>query len=124
MRVSGTIKNVSLNGIPFSVPGDIDATINYTKEESEGIPSTGKTMHKITLRVPTIESLILLVEPREWDTLRTLSAELTSFPMSVTLADGSVLTGTGRINFENVTTAENRATITLIPDDNWVPFVA
>ena len=84
-------------------------------------------MFKMTIRTPTAEGIPIVAEPTEQEDLRTLAARLESFPMSVTLADGSVYRSTGRVNFENVETEENRASMMLIPDrsiDAWELFSA
>ena len=124
---SGTIRKLMLNGIPFRVPGDINVTLNLSPFETEGVPSSGQTMFKMTIRNPMAEGVVLLADPSEQDLLRGFADSLDSFPMSMTLADGSVYRTVGRINFENVETEENRAAIQLIPDRSlgaWELFVA
>jgi hypothetical protein len=126
-RTSGTLRGLTLDGLTFDVKADADITINLSPFETEGIPSSGRSMMKMTVRNPSIEGIPLEADPVEADTLRELAERLDDFPMSIELADGSILRGTGRINFENYTTAEAIATIQLHPDraiNAWEVFAA
>lgn len=126
-RTSGTIRKVILDGLPFSPAADVNATLNTSPFETEGVPSSGATMFKMTMRSPNVEGIPILADPVEQDILRQFSERLTSFPMSITLADNSVYRTVGRINFESVETEENRANIMLIPDRSigaWELFAA
>jgi len=115
-RTSGTLRKVTLDGVPYLVPGDINVTLNLSPFETEGQPSSGETMYKMTIRIPTAEGVTLSANPVEQDQLRALSERLSSFPLSLTLADNSVYISKGRINFENVETESNVASIVIIPD--------
>lgn len=126
-RTSGTPRKIILDGLPFVVAGDTNITLNISPFETEGVPSSGNTMFKMTRRSPNAESIPVLAEPAEQDILRQFSERISSFPMSITLADNSVYRTVGRINFENVETEENRANIMLIPDKSvgaWELFAA
>lgn len=123
---SGTLQGVTLDGLSLDVKEEADITINHSPFVTEGVPSSGRTMFKMTIRNPNIEGVPLLTSPDEADRLKELAKSLQSFPMAMTLADGSVLRGTGRINYENWTTADNISTIQLIPNraiNGWTTFV-
>ena len=127
MGTSGTIRKVTLDGLPLFPAADVNVTLNLSPFEIEGIPSSGATMYKMTIRSPNAESIPILAEPVVQDIIRELSERLTSFPMTLTLADNSVYRTVGRINFENVETEENRANIMLIPNRSigaWELFAA
>ena len=113
---SGTLRKLTLDGLTFDVKGDADITINLSPFETEAIPSSGRSMMKMTVRNPSIEGIPLECNPAEADTLREIAERLENFPVAMELADTSVLRGTARINFENWTTAENICTIQLHPD--------
>ncbi len=119
MGTSGSPRKLTLDGVTFGVAGDADITINLSKYTTEGIASSGAPMYKKTKRVPTIDTIAVLADSQEQQVLRELAERITTFPMSLTLADNSVYRNTGQINFENVTTADNRATIQLIPENDW-----
>jgi hypothetical protein len=114
--ISGTIRKVTLTGVTYRIPADVNLTFNLSPYETEGIASTGKTMFKKVLRMPTIENLILLTNPLEAEALKDLAVGIDSFTQAIEMADGSVYRGNGQINYENWETEENRSTLTLIPD--------
>ena len=68
--ISGTVRKVTLNGVTYRIPNDVNMTINLSPYETEGIPSTGKTMFKKVLRMPTIENCILITNPVEAERLK------------------------------------------------------
>lgn len=126
-RTSGTLRKLLLNGISYDVPADINVTIHLSPFETEGIPSSGRTMFKMTIKTPLAEGVVLLADPAEQVNLRAFAALLSDSPMSMTFADGTVARGVGRINLENVETEENRVAIQLIPNTAlgaWDYFVA
>jgi hypothetical protein len=123
--ISGTIRKVTLNGVTYRVPMDVNLTFNRSAYETEGIPSTGNTMMKKILRMPTVEGCVLLTNPEEAERLNSLAESIDNFTMSFELADGSIYRGNGQINYENWETEENRSTVTLIPDkalNAWTLF--
>ena len=124
---SGTIRKLVLNGVSYDVPADINITINLSSFEIEGIPTSGRTMHKMTRRVPTMEGVVLITNPSEADTLKNLAEGLADITMSVELAGGDTYKATGKINYENFETEENRSSLTLIPGKTknaWTLFKA
>lgn len=126
-NTSGTLRKLTLDGLPFSVPGDINITVNFSPYETEGVPTTGDTMFKMTLRVPTAEGITVIANAADEQRLAALAERLENFPISMTLASGATYKSTGRINYENYETEECRATIVVIPSKSvnaWTRFVA
>lgn len=124
-NTAGTIKKLTIGGVTYDVAFDVNATINYSRYETEGITSTGKTMYKVTIRSQDIEGLPILATPQKAANLKRVAETLADTSMSLTLADGSTLKGTGRINYENWETEENRHPVKLIPNrskDAWTLF--
>lgn len=123
----GTIRKVVIDGVTYDVPADINITFNRSSFETEGTPSSGKTMIKKKRRVPTIENLVLLTTPEEMETLNGIAEGLPDVPFSVELADGSVYKSAGQLNYENYESEEGKSTFTFIPaktKDAWTPFLA
>ncbi len=114
--VSGTPRNIVIDGLSYAVPGDANITLNLSPFETEGIPSSGKTMMKMTVRSPNAEGIPILANPIEQETLRNTAQRLDNYPLSIELADGSQWKTTGKINFDTHETEENRASIMMIPD--------
>ena len=124
---SGSIRKLVLNGVSYDVPGSANLKFNLSSFEIEGIPTSGKTMFKMTRRVPSIEGVEINATPAEAENLRALSESLADITISIELADGSVYKGTGKINFESFETEENKCTLMLIPaktKNAWTPFPA
>lgn len=124
--VVGTPQEIMLDGTSFDVKADADITINPVPSENEGIPTSGRTFKKVTRKSADAESIPFEIEAVEIDILVELHERVDPFPISLTMADGSSHKTTGWINFENYTTAEGTAPITVIPDssvDPWERFV-
>ena len=124
---SGTPRKLALDGVSYDVAADVNITLNLSPFETEGVPTSGRTMIKRTVRTQTAESIVIVATPTEQDQLRVLAERLDAFPAAITMADGAVWRTTGNINFESVESEENRATIVIIPDrspDGWALFAA
>ncbi len=115
-EASGSLRGVVLDGLTYRVPADINISLNLSEYENENMATSGLSVQKKTLRSPDAEGVVLIANPIEQETLRDLAARLEASPMSALMADGSVWRTTGNINFENVESQENRATIKIMPD--------
>ncbi len=127
MANSGTVRKVVINGVTYDTPADINITFNRSSFEKEGVPTSGKTMVKMTRKVPIMESVPLIVTPAELEELNSVADSLADATVSVELADGSVYKTSAQINLDNYETEESKATITIIPaktKDAWTPFLA
>jgi len=126
-RNSGTIEKFTLNGVTYDVPADINITFNRSSFEIEGVATSGRTMFKMTRRVPTMEGIVLITDASEAEALKDVAESLADATIAVTLVDGTVYRTTGKINYESWETEENRSTITVIPANTknaWTPFIA
>jgi hypothetical protein len=112
---TGTVNKIVINGVSYDVPADINITFNRSGFTIEGIPTSGKTVMKYTRRVPSMEGVILMTSPGEAEELNSVSENLADITIAVELADGSTYRTTGRINYENLETEENKSAITIIP---------
>lgn len=120
---AGSLRGVKLNGIPFDVMADANAKQN-PKKEKEGIATSGRTLIKVTKKVPTKEAIDLACNPSEFEVLEDLN-ESNRFSMSAIYADGSVYRATGTINLEGGHESEtNKATIVMIPVGKWELFAS
>jgi|ADurb_Total_1013_FD_contig_41_665620_length_784_multi_4_in_0_out_0_2 hypothetical protein len=127
MPNSGTVRKVVINGATYDVPADINITFNRSSFTTEGVATSGRTMYKMTRRVPTMESVVLMTDPSEAEALRAVAESLADATIAVELADGSTYRTSGKINYENWETEENRSAIVIIPSkvkDAWTPFIA
>ena len=124
---SGTPRKLTLDGVSYDVAADTNITLNLSPFETEGVPTSGRTMMKRTARTPTAESIPIVASETEQDQIRVLAERLDTFPCTITMASGAVWRTTGNINFEAVESEENRAGIVIIPDrakGAWSLFAA
>ncbi len=123
-RVAGTLRKVTLDGITFGVPGDVNVTETGSGILNESVPSSGSNMRKVTKRSQVREGVVLLVDGAERELLQELDERLDDFPMSYETAAGDVYRAVGWIAFESRETEEGRAAIQLHPRNGWDAFVA
>ena len=122
---SGTLRKVVINGVTYDVPGDANITFNLSSFEVEGMPTSGKTMMKMTRRVPTMDSVPLSTSPEEADELLKVAESISDATIAVEFADGTTYRTSGKISYENFETESNKSTIKIIPaktKDAWTPF--
>lgn len=124
MSVVGTPKKVTLDGTVFDVKAD--ANFNQIKGDStnEEVVTSGRTIQKKTKRSQKIESVNLQADDEEAAILKDLSQRTFSYPMSYTLASGSIYRAVGFINFEGHDTETGQAVIQMIPESSsgWALF--
>ncbi len=120
----GTPRKVTLDGITFDVMADTNISEMGSRFENEAVPTSGRTMKKMTRRSQGAESITLACNGEERTLLREFDERTESFPMSYELASGDVYRTTGFIAFENRETEEHRATIQMHPAgvDGWEEF--
>lgn len=126
MGSSGTLNAVNINGASYAVPNDINVTILHSDFELEDIATSGDTMFKYTRRSQKIEGVTLMEGAAKAETLRSVANKKADVTMSLELVDGTVLRATGRINYQNWETEENRHTVDLMPNKSknaWTVFL-
>jgi hypothetical protein len=125
--IAGTLRKLQLDGTPFNLPADIDVA-EAVGQETEGQAHTGGTMYIVKLKVAMREGFVISCNDDDWEVVQALAARAKNaeppFPCSYTNAAGSSYTADCHLNIEQRQTAENKATIALIPDGDWSPFVA
>lgn len=124
--IVGTPRKVTLDGITFDVMADANFSEMGSGNEKEGVPTSGRTLQKITKRSKTVESVTLACNGDERSVLEELDSRLVNFPMSYENAAGDVYRSVGFIWFENRETENNSATIQMHPaeDNKWEAFIA
>lgn len=124
MSVSGSIRKVTVDGIPYNAAADANAAKTPTFEV-EGVPHSGGNNIKYTKMSGQVESLTLIAAPTEYETLEGSRDGLAAIPLSYELADGSVWRTQGFINLANYESEENRVDLTMIPETGlWDLFAA
>lgn len=121
---AGSVRKVTLDGITFDVPGDVNISEVGSGFLNESIPTSGRTIRKMTKRAQTREGLVVIANGAERELLQELAERLNDFPISYETPGGDVYRTTGWIEFENRETEELRAAIQLHSRNGWDAFVA
>jgi len=121
-NVVGTPRNLMIEGITYRFAADVNISQMLSIYENVMLPSSGDAMLQKTKRTPNFESVTLLTNPEEADQIKRFADSTDLLNMSVTLADGSTYSARGQINFENRETDTGRATIVIMPENDWVLF--
>lgn len=122
--IAGTIRKLLIDGLPFDTMADADITEVGSQYLNESLPTSGRNMRKMTKRPQTREGFVIACNPAEQVILKNLADSRSIIPLSYTRADGSQFRAPGWIEFESLTTMENRATVKLHEQTDWQVFVA
>ena len=71
--VSGTMKKLTLAGITYDVLSDSNFNEAVSKYKNESMPSSGRTMRKMTRQAPIVKSVTILANQIERDRLKALA---------------------------------------------------
>jgi len=120
----GTPRKVTIDGITFDVKADTNLSEMGSKFENEPVPTSGRTMKKMTRRSQAVESITVACNGEERTLLRQFDERTENFSMSYELASGDVYRTVGFIVFENRETEEATATIQMHPAEanEWEEF--
>lgn len=122
MSVSGSIRKVLLDGLSLNAAADANPARLPTREK-EPIVHSGGVAQKVTTMAGSVESLKLIVDDIDYETLQGLSEQTVNFPMSYEKADGTALRATGFISLDNYEAEENSVEITMTPETGkWEVF--
>jgi hypothetical protein len=121
---TGTLRGIMIDGVSYDVMSDCNISFSPTNYEVSGIATTGKTLFQMKKRIQEVESVDLGVDPEEIGSLKSKAESLADLTMAFTLADGSVFRGTGRIHFDKYESETGKATLKLIPNGEFTPFLS
>lgn len=115
--IIGTPKKVTFDGTPFDVMADANFTLNLSKFDVEGVPTSGRTLKKMVARVQGAESVTIATNEAEDDLLKELSDRTDKYPVSFQLASGAIYRATGFIKYENRETENGSTTVQILSSD-------
>lgn len=121
-RTVGTPRSLSLEGISYSLAADVNLSENPSQYANERIPTSGKSMRKMTKRVPSVESCVLIVTPREKDAIGSLADNPDDIKMNYVYANNQTSRATGSIDIDSYETEDGRLTLRLDPEENWTLY--
>lgn len=122
--IAGTIRKVTIEGITFRVPADVNATFILTNYETTMDPTSGRGMKRMVKRTPAIEGLVLVVNGDERESLRSFATDTSkeALKFSVELIGGDTYKSEGGLEIENFETESNRMPCQLLPNEDWTKF--
>lgn len=121
--ISGSLRKLTLAGIPFNVISDSNIT-EMSEFKNESISTSGVNIRKIIKQSSVREGVAISCNASERELLEKLSKSTKDIAINYETADGSVYRTTGWIEFESRETEDNKATLKLHPRRSWTPFIA
>ena len=122
--VAGTIRSVTIGGLPFNVAADANLSVILTGWENSRIPHSGGSMRKMIKRVRRVEGIVLVIGGTDRDNLARFAESSVDITLAFEDAAGNNYHAVGSIEFETWETEENRCTVALDPENEWTFFAA
>lgn len=122
--VSGTVKSVTLGGIPFNVRADANLNTMLTKFENSRTPHSGGSMRKMVKRILTVEGVTLVLNGTDRENLRNLAESTEDITLAYEDAGGNNYHAVGSIEVEGWESEDNNVNCILQAADEWTPFLA
>lgn len=110
---AGSLRKVTIDGIPYNVAADANVALN-ARLEKESIPHSGGNMTKRTLAAAMAEAVKLIVTPSEYNVLEGQAEADGDIPMSYEMADGSSFKSQGEINLGPYQTDDSSCEVTFL----------
>lgn len=114
-RVAGSIRKLTIEGIPFDVAADGNLSDMMNEFENSAIPTSGIAMPKKVKRVAMIEGVVLITDGGSKDVLVSYADGLAELKFSIEYASGDIKKAQGIFNIESDESEENRTTIAIHP---------
>jgi len=122
--IAGSNGRLELDGIAFDIAADSNFSVTPTEYENDLVATSGKPMIKKMRRTANVESVVVIANGEDREKLKAFNDQKDPFGIAWTNAAGDVYRTTGTIHFETYETEESRCTITLLPREEWAPFIA
>jgi TRAP-type uncharacterized transport system substrate-binding protein len=122
--VSGSLRSVTLAGLPYAVSAEAGATAILTGWENSRIAHSGGSMRKMIKRVRTVSGVVLILGGSDRSNLTALADSSEDITLAFEDASGNSYKATGSIEFENWETEDNKCTLTMQAEDEWTPVLA
>jgi hypothetical protein len=124
-NVSGSIRKVTLDGITYQAKSSANFKETVSEFTNEAVATSGDNLRKMTKRPNMVDSVELIVNGAERDTIKVLADGQDDIPMSYETAAGDVYRAVGWIELESRETEENTVSVKMYPRDNtWESFLS
>jgi hypothetical protein len=122
--VAGTVRSVTIGGLPFAVAADANFSVTLTGWENSRIPHSGGSMRKMIKRIRRVEGIVLVLGGTDRDNLTRFAESSDDITLAFEDAAGNNYHASGSIEFEAWETEENRCNLMLDAADEWTFFAA
>ena len=119
---SGSIVQVSVNGVPYDAMADSDFDPVPSTIKTEGVATSGRNMMKRTYQVQEVKSVDIAANGQERQNLQAIAEGTTDVTLSYTTMAGDSWKASGRINFDSWKNQDQKGTLTMIPRTKWQFF--
>lgn len=120
----GSIRSLTVEGIPFRVTADANFTEIFTKFENSMVATSGKAMRKMMIRVMSVEGITLSTNGAERAYLKQFAETTKDLKLTYTNAAGDTINLLGAIEVENNETEENKTSVKFFPVEEPVITLA
>ncbi len=124
MALTGTIRKLQIDGVPYLVAADADFSETLTQFENSLIATSGDSIVKQEKRPPQVEDVVLITNGNDRVQLINAAEDGGTLTLSYTNRAGDTYRGQGTINVDTNTTNESRTTISLMPTGVWTASLA
>ena len=121
---SGSVKSVTLAGIPFNVKADANLNTMLTKFENSRTKHSGGSMRKMVARILTVEGVVLILNGTDRENLRQIAESTDDVTLAYEDAGGNNYHAFGSIEVEGWESEDNNVNCILQPEGDWTPFLA
>lgn len=122
MSRSGTIRQVVLDKVNYDVAADSDFD-RKPPQTIEAQATSGSPNIKATKQNPDVESVDIIADGVDRETILDLAASTESFDMAYVTANGDTYTSKGFINITADGTQDAKISIMMIPENDWTAIV-
>ncbi len=119
---TGSLRKLTIEGIPFRVPADINVSEIIANIENTMIATSGDSMRKMIKRVPARESFQIAANGVEKEMLKGFAESEVDLKVTYTDAAGNVYRCEGALDIENYETVEGRLSCMILPRNDWDSF--
>ena len=118
MARSGSIRSIVLDKVNYDVAADSDLD-RKPPQTIEAQETSGKTNFKFTKENATVESVDIIADGVDRESILELAAQVPTFDMAYVTANGDTYTGKGLISITADNTADAKMSIMMMPENGW-----
>ena len=108
---SGTIRKVIIGGPTFRAMADIDVQHMLAQWTTEGQPTSGEPMYKMTRVMSEATGIDVAADMDEFVTISAAAESPLDIPLGFVTASGVTFMGAGRISLDPLSHANNKVTV-------------